>query len=409
MDFSFSHEEEAFRAEVKGWLAAHPPESFPSEGMDGGYGSGPHSHAFMKAAGAQGWISMTWSNAYGGAGRPFFLKLILLEELGLAGMPFGPLVSSDQVSDALIRYGSKRLREDLLPGIASGELNFWQGFSEPEAGSDLLALKTQARREGDDYVVDGHKIWSSHAGIAQYGLVLARTNPDAAKRHQGISTFVIPNAAPGMDIRPIQSMAGFTYHYEVFIDNVRVPKEYLLGSENDGFTQMLKGLDSDRFWGRFYKPPTLKRLLDELVDFANNHQRRGRILSADHEIRRRFARLATDVAVLRQMFWRVGWMLREGHSTPYQTALGKIYADETGQKVAAFGMELLGLYGPMRAGSRWEKLQGRIRHLYLTSMGQTIAGGSSEVLRTTVATRGLGLPRGAPRSAPSNAKGARGR
>jgi len=393
MDFSFSNEEDEFRAAVKAWLAEHPPESFPAEGMDGGYGSGPHSHAFMKAASEQGWISMTWPSDYGGAGRPFFLKLILLEELALAGMPFGPLVSADQVSDALIRYGSKRLRDDLLSGIASGELIFWQGFSEPEAGSDLLALTTHAHRDGDSYIVNGHKIWSSHAGIAQYGLVLARTNPDAAKRHQGISMFVIPSGSPGMDIRPIRSMAGSVYHYEVFIDNVRVEPDYLLGGENEGFTQMLKGLDSDRFWGRFYKAPTLKRLLDELVDFANNHQRRGRALSADHEIRRRFARLATDLAVLRQMFWRVGWMLREGHPTPYQTALGKVYADETGQKVAAFGMELLGLYGPMQAGSRWEKLEGRIRHLYLTSMGQTIAGGSSEVLRTTVATRGLGLPR----------------
>lgn len=393
MDFSFSTEENAFRAEVRAWLADHKAEQFSVEGMDGGYGSGPHSVAFMQAAGRQGWISMTWPKAYGGAERPFFLKLILLEELALAGMPFGPLVSVDQVSDAFILHGSERLKADLLPVIATGNIDFWQGFSEPEAGSDLLSLKTRAAREGDGYRVNGHKIWSSHAGIAQYGLVLARTNSKAEKRHHGISMMVIPNDAEGLDIRPIRSMAGAVYHYEVFMDNVYVPEDYRLGPENEGFTQMLKGLDSDRFWGRFYKAPKLKRLLGELVEFANHHERNGRPLGADHEVRRRFARLATDIEVLRQMFWRTGWMLREKQPTPYETALGKVYADETGQKVAAFGMELLGMYGTMAAESPWEKLEGRFRHLYLTSMGQTIAGGTSEVLRSTIATRGLGLPR----------------
>jgi len=318
---------------------------------------------------------------------------VLLEELALAGMPFGPLVSSDQVADAFIDHGSDRLKRELLPRVARGEIIFWQGFSEPEAGSDLLALKTRAERRGDRYVVNGHKIWSSHAGIAHYGLILARTDPAAVRRHHGISMFVIPNTAPGMDIRPIRSMAGDVYHFEVFIDEVEVERDYLLGGENEGFIQMLKGLDSDRFWGRFYKPPTLKRLLGDLVDFANHHSRGGRPLARDAEIRRAFARFATEIEALRQMFWRTGWMLREGHSTPYETALGKVYADETGQRLAAFGMELLGLYGPLAAGSRWERLEGKIRHLYLTSMGQTIAGGTSEVQRTTVATRGLGLPR----------------
>jgi alkylation response protein AidB-like acyl-CoA dehydrogenase len=394
MDFTFTPEEDAFRADVKTFLASHPAASFPIEGMDGGYGSGGHSHAFLRAAAEQGWITMTWPARYGGSERPFFLKLILLEELALAGMPFGPLVAVDQVSDALIRYGSEQIQADLLPRIARGELIFWQGFSEPEAGSDLLSLRTHAQRTNTGYVINGHKIWSSHAGICQFGLVLARTDADSPKRHQGISMFVVSNDTPGLDIRPIRSMAGAVYHYEVFLDDVAVPQGYLLGGENEGFTQMLKGLDSDRFWGRFYKPPTLKRLLSRLVEFANTHERRGRPLAADDEIRRRFASLATDIEALRQLFWRVGWMIKQGHPTPYETSLGKVYADETGQKVAAFAMELLGMYGTLQAGSPWEQLDGEIRHLYLTSMGQTIAGGTSEVLRSTVATRGLGLPRG---------------
>ena len=133
-------------------------------------------------------------------------KLILLEELGAGGAPFGPLAGCDQVADAIIGYGGETLRREVLPRIARGDATFWQGFSEPDAGSDLLALKTRARRDGDAYVVDGHKIWSSHAGIADYGLVLARTDP-AAPRHRGLSMLVVDNRLPGMDIRPIRTDA----------------------------------------------------------------------------------------------------------------------------------------------------------------------------------------------------------
>ena len=224
MEFGFSAEEQAFRQEVRQFLHDHPPEQFPQEGMDAGYGSGAHSHAFLKAMAQQGWLTMTWPQAFGGQERPFLYKLILLEELAAAGAPFGPLSGCDQVADAIMRYGSARLQQEVLPRIASGEATFWQGFSEPDAGSDLLSLRTEAVRDGDDYVLNGHKIWNSHAGIGTYGLVIARTNPNAP-RHQGLSMFVVANTTPGLDIRPIRSMTGKVYHYEVFVDSVRVQKD----------------------------------------------------------------------------------------------------------------------------------------------------------------------------------------
>jgi alkylation response protein AidB-like acyl-CoA dehydrogenase len=392
MEFGFTDDERAFALEVRRFLRAHPPESFPVDGMDAGYGSGAHSRAFLRALGAEGWLSMSWPREWGGQERPLIYKLILLEELAAAGAPFGPLAGSDQTADAIIRHGTGRLRRELLPRIARGEATFWQGFSEPNAGSDLLSLKTEAVRDGDDYVLRGHKIWSSHAGIATHGLVLARTDP-RAPRQRGLSMFVVDNATPGMEIRPIRSLTGEVYHHEVFLDGARVSTDYLLGKEHEGFVQLLKGLDTDRFWGRFYKPPALKRVLGELVDYANRTTRRGVPLARDPAIRRQLASLATDLEVLRLLFYRIGWMLEEGLPTPYETALVKVMADETGQAVAALGMELLGLYGPLRPESRWARLRGTIQHLYQTSMGQTIAGGTSEILRTTVATRGLGLPR----------------
>lgn len=392
MDFGFTLEEQAFRVEVQDFLRTHPPEQYVQEGMDAGYGSGAHSHEFLRALGQQGWLSMGWPRAFGGQERPFMYKLILLEELATAGAPFGPLGGCDQVADAVIRYGSEHLQRDLLPGIARGEITFWQGFSEPNSGSDLLSLQTVAVRDGDDYVINGRKIWNSHAGIGTYGLVIARTNP-AAPRHKGLSMFVVANGTPGMEPRPIRSMTGEVYHYEVFLDNVRVQTEYLLGKEDEGFIQLLKGLDTDRFWGRFYKAPSLKRILTELVAYANATQRGGQPLSRDPVIRRQFASLATDIEVLRMLFYRNGWLIKEGMPTPYESALNKVFADETGQKVAAFGMELLGLYSALKPASRWAKLHGYIQHLYQTSIGHTIAGGTSEVLRSTVAVRGLGLPR----------------
>lgn len=391
MDFARTAEEQAFADDVRAFLRRHPPESFPIDGMDAGYGSGAHSHAFTRALADQGWITMTWSRAAGGQERPMGLKLVLLEELALAGAPFGPLAGCDQTADSIIRYGSARLREEILPRIGRGEITFWQGFSEPNAGSDLLSLKTEARRDGDDYVIRGHKIWSSHAGIADYGLVLARTSRET-RRSRGLSMFVVANTTPGMDIRPIKNLTGGIYHYEVFLDEVRVPADLLLGREGEGFVQLLKGLDTDRFWGRFYKAPALKRLLGHLVEYANATTRGGALLARDPGVRRSLASLAAEIEALRLLFYRIGWMLERGELVGHESALAKVMADELGQKVSAFGLDLLGSHGPLRPGSRWAPLQGEVQHAYLTSLGHTIAGGTSEVLRTTVATRGLALP-----------------
>ena len=391
MNFDFTEAEQAFADEVRRFLCANPPETFPVDGMDAGYGSGANSRAFMKALGAQGWLSMCWPMTLGGREQPMFLKLVLLEELALAGAPFGPLAGVWQTADAIIELGTERLRRELLPAIARGEATFWQGYSEPDAGSDLLALKTEARRVGDHWVIRGHKIWSSHAGIASHGLVFARTSREA-RRSRGFSMFVVANGTPGMDIRPIRSMTGEIYHHEVFLDDVRVSAELMLGAPGEGFQALLNGLDADRFWGRFYKAPALTRVLRQLVDYANTTQVGGALLAHDPHVRRRLAAIAADIAALRLIFYRAGCLIREGAPLTYETAMAKVYADETGQKLARLGMDLLGVWGPLREGSRWAKLNGQISHLYQTTLGHTIAGGTAEILRTTVAVRGLGLP-----------------
>jgi hypothetical protein len=391
MDFARTAEEEAFAAEVRAFLRTHPPESFPPDGMDAGYGSGAHSRPFLAALAARGWMSMCWPKAYGGRERPMFLKLVLMEELALAGAPFGPLPGCWQTADAIIEYGTERLRREVLPAIASGEATFWQGYSEPDAGSDLLALKTTARRDGDHWIIRGHKIWSSHAGISRYGLVFTRTSQEA-RRSRGFSMFVVANGTPGMDIRPIRSLTGEVYHYEVFLDDVRVPADLMLGPEGEGFVALLNGLDSDRFWGRFYKAPALERVLRQLVDYANTTSVDGKPLADSPLVRRRLAHMATEIAALRLIFYRAACLIRDGAPITYETAVAKVMADEMGQRLAQLGMDLLGLWGSLRQGSKWAKLGGRMSDVYLTSLGHTIAGGTAEILRTTIAVRGLGLP-----------------
>ena len=196
MNFDLTEAEQAFADEVRRFLRANPPETFAVDGMDAGYGSGANSRAFMKALGTQGWLSMCWPKTFGGREQPMFMKLVLMEELALAGAPFGPLAGVWQTADAIIEFGTERLRREVLPAIARGEATFWQGYSEPDAGSDLLSLKTQARRDGDHWIISGHKIWSSHAGISRYGLVFTRTSQEA-RRSRGL-----PCSAPSTSYTP---------------------------------------------------------------------------------------------------------------------------------------------------------------------------------------------------------------
>ena len=195
MDFGRSADEQAFADEVCAFLRAHPPETFPADGTDAGYGSGAHSRAFLRALGERGFISLSWPREHGGLARPMAYRLLLLEELAAAGAPFGPLPGCLQVGDAIIRHGSETLRRELLPRVARGEATFWQGYSEPGAGSDLLALETRARLEGEHWILDGRKIWSSHAGVATHGTVLARTEPASTRQRAASSAVGIARSA----------------------------------------------------------------------------------------------------------------------------------------------------------------------------------------------------------------------
>ena len=394
MDFGFTRDQESFREGVTDFLRKNPAEKFSVQYKDDGYGFGSWSYDFSRLLGTAGWLTLSWPKEYGGQGRSIIDKLILQEELSYKHSPWCANYFADSMVDTIMEQCSNELKSELLPKIARGEGHFWLAFSEPDAGTDLLAINTIAKEDGDYYVLNGQKVWSSYAHLADYGYLLARTETDPdARRSQTLSIFILDKKLPGVTLRPLTSLANTHIHNEVYMDNVKVHKKYLVGEKNKGFNQMLRGLESDRFWARFVKAPWCKRLLEDLVQYAKETKRRGKTLAEDSLTRYRLAEMAMEIEACRLLFWRMAWMLNEGLSLTYEASEGKVFADEMGQRLFSLGMQMFGLYSQLEGDSKWAPLKGMVEKWYLESFGHVLAGGTSEIQRTSIATVGMGLPR----------------
>jgi alkylation response protein AidB-like acyl-CoA dehydrogenase len=300
MNFRFSPEEESFRQEIRDFLKENPPEKFPIQDDDEGYGYGAWSNEFLRLLAEKKWLGLTWPAKYGGGGRPPAYLYHLFNELAYGCAPAEALFFVEQGGGTVCRYGNEELKNEIIPKLTAGEVTVVEGLSEMNAGSDLLALKTKAVREGDDYIINGDKIWTSNGHLAKYDLLIARTDPDAP-RHKGISAFLIDLELPGVTIRPIPDMAGGKAFSEMFFDNVRVPKRYLVGKENNGFLELLSTLEWDRFWGRCMKASYLQRLLDDLVAYCVLPENK-RALADDKLVQNALAELQIDVRACRVLF-----------------------------------------------------------------------------------------------------------
>lgn len=393
MDFRFTVEEEAVRQQVRQYLKKHPPASFTIDHDDEGYGYGPWSNDFARAMGQQGWISMTWPKEDGGNGRPLMELLVVLEELAYAQAPTSALFLTLPLGMTIAEYGNEELKKEFLPGIASGDNTSWMGLSEPQAGSDLLALETRAVEDGDSYIINGQKVWSTGASLARYCYLLARTDP-SLPRHRGLSMFIVDKNLPGVSVRPTMSLAGIEVHNECFFDNVRVPKHMMVGEKNQGFVLMLKTLEVDRFWGRFIKPPFCKSVLEMLVSYAKETRRDGKLLAKNPLVRHKLAESAVEIEACRMLFYHAGWRMSEGRALSYEATMGKMLADDVGIRLFNKGMQIMGPFAVVGEKSEWAPFRAQLQKWYLLSTGHGLAGGSPEVLRGTLATIGLGLPRG---------------
>ncbi|GBD11922.1 Putative acyl-CoA dehydrogenase FadE17 [bacterium HR23] len=389
MDFQFTPQEEAFREEVRAFIRAEVPPDF--DGGELGEEEWEMTRRLRKKLAQKGWLTLHWPKEYGGMGASPITQLIFNEEMSYGRCPGRDIFGTRMMAPTLMIWGTEEQKKRFLPPVARGEVQWCQGYSEPGSGSDLASLQTRAVRDGDDYVINGSKIWTSLAHRADWIMLLARTNPEAEK-HRGISFFLVDMHSPGISVRPIINMANIHSFNQVFFDNVRVPKENLVGEENRGWYVAVTLLDFERS-GVDYSA-SARRTLEDLAQFAREFAPSGRPLAGDARVRNALADLYVQAQAARMIAYNVAWMQSKGLVPNKESSASKVFGTELVQRVTNFGVNLMGLYGQLLKGSKWAKLNGRLQTAWLMSFSHTIAGGTSEIQRNIIAMRGLGLPRG---------------
>ena len=389
MNFKFSESEEAFREELKSWLntelAARP-----------GSDSNPDSEwAFnlemRRKLAEKGWLTMAWPEEYGGQSASHMMQVIFAEEMSYNNAPGRDVFGTKMMAPTLMIHGTEDQKQQFLPPVSRGDVQWCQGYSEPESGSDLASLQTRAIEDGDDFVVNGTKVWTSGAHRADHIMVLTRTDPDAPK-HRGISFLLCDMNTPGITVNPIINMAGDHSFNMVTFEDVRIPKKNLVGEQNRGWYVGATLLDFERS-GVDYSAGA-KRTLEELVEFAKTNSKNGVLLANDPVTRNRLSDLAIEVEVSKLISYNIAWMQGQGLVPNKEASMGKVLGTELQQHVSETGMHMLGMHGQLEPGAKHAPLEGKVEHMYLTDVSQTIQAGTSEIQRNIIATRGLGLPRG---------------
>ena len=366
-----------FRSEARKWLEAHAPsEPCPEDGPE----SREYLLAWQKTQHRGGWAGIAWPKEFGGRGLSVLEQIIWFEEYARAGAP-NPLNATftmlNHAGPTLIACGTPEQKSYHLPKILSGEVIWCQGFSEPGAGSDLASLRTRGRVEGNELVIDGHKIWSSFADIAEWQELLIRTDP-TAKTSAALSWVICPMTAPGITVRPIRTMAGPRKYCEVFYDSVRVPLSNVVGGLNNGWATAMSTLSFERGTAALALLIGLTIKVEKLLADCPAHRT---------EMRMRIARLRAEGAAIRATTYR--FALDSEHSVPDASgSIMRLAFAEFSQRVAAAAIDLYGLDAPEVVGMHaWG-------HDYLDSFSETIAGGTAEIQRNIIAERVLGLPKG---------------
>jgi alkylation response protein AidB-like acyl-CoA dehydrogenase len=397
MDFRDTPEEAAFRQEVREFIAREAPKQEGTGDRDiiSSYAQVfVQSQQWFKKLSENGWIAPAWPKEYGGAGMTVMQQFIFNEEMAeaRATRPLHLIIGVVMAGPTLIVHGSEEQKKYHLPRILSGEDIWCQGFSEPEAGSDLASLRTRAVREGDDYVINGQKIWTTIAHLSKWMLLLARTDPDAPK-HRGITYFILDVKSPGVEVRPLVNMAGGYEFNEVFFTNVRVPKANIIGEENRGWYAAMSTLDFER--SAIGSAIGLRQTVEDIIHYAKEHTDDGTsMLRVNPMLRYELVDRLLEAEVGRMLSYRVVSLQSKGLIPNYEAAVIKLYNMELDQRIARTGMTVLGPYGQLDRGSKWAPLRGRLEYMYLRSVGSTLETGTSEIQRNIVAIRGLGLPRG---------------
>ena len=392
MDFLFTEEQERFRQQVRSFLDKElPPDwvDYIGTAIDDTIAPSKDGEQVFKdmarKLGKKGWLSLFWPKEYGGQSCSYVDYLIFLEEIASRGSPGYNAVGAKMLAPTLFKYGTEEQKERHLKLIAKGE-EFWcEGFTEPNAGSDLASLQTKAVKDNNDYIINGQKTWSTFANYSDWCCLLARTAPEL-KRHRGISFFLVDLSTPGVTVRPIIDIQGELDFGEIFFEDARVPKENLVGGENEGWKVVQTMLSYERI--AIGPVAAARSLIDRLVKYieANPQRQWG-------NSRQALAQLKVEAEIGRLICYRLAWLHDKGMATVYDAAMARLYSTELLKRAARAAIELLGLYGQLNTRDSKAPLHGWFKHLYLSSIGVTIAAGTSEILKNIIASSGLKLPR----------------
>ncbi len=356
--------------------------------IKGSEGGGPEFRKALKKMGTDGWLGIGWPKEYGGQGRTPIEQMIFADEVQRAGFPL-PFLTLNTVGPTIMKFGSDAIRNDFLPRILAGECLFCIGYSEPGAGTDLGSLQTKAVRDGDEWVINGQKVFTSLADHADYVWLATRTDPQAPK-HRGISMFIVPTTSPGFKLTPTWTM-GDVRTNTTYYENVRVPHANLVGGENGGWGLIVSQLNHERVSLTPSGPST--KMLEEVREWAQATKLAdGRRVIDQPWVRESLAWVHAKLEALRLMQWKLAWSLTQGALHPADASAVKIYATELYVQAYRKLMEVLGPAGTVKDGSPGAICRGRLERMYRATLILTFGGGTNEVQRDIVAMAGLGLP-----------------
>jgi alkylation response protein AidB-like acyl-CoA dehydrogenase len=391
MDFEFSEKHEAFRKNVRAWLERHVPDdlrgkSFAASRAD--IDEVKRLRAWQKTMHAAGYVGMDWPVEFGGKGATIVDQLILFQEMARAESPqFVNRGGVSMLGPTLMKHGTRAQQKRFLNNILTADEMWCQGFSEPNAGSDLANLQTRAVRDGDDFVVNGQKVWTSMAHVADWCFLLVRTDSAAAK-HKGISFLLVDMTSPGITLRPLRQITGEAEFNEVFFDNVRVPAENLVGKLNEGWGVAITTLAYERDLLTFIRHISLRNALHRLLKLTRD---RGR--GSDPVLRQKIAQLWIGEQALQLNGYRsLTRILRGGQPGP-EGSTSKLFWSQLDQELALTASEVIGPYSQIAHGSTWAPDDGQWEFYELLARGSGIRAGTSEILRNILGERVLGLPK----------------
>jgi alkylation response protein AidB-like acyl-CoA dehydrogenase len=388
MYLDLSPEQKAFRDQLREYLVRLVTPELLEE-MRGTEGGSPGFRRALRQMGTDGLLGIGWPKEYGGQARGPIEQYIFSDEVQRSGFPL-PFLTLGTVGPTLMRYGNDEQRREFLPKILRGEMLFAIGYSEAGAGTDLAGLTTKAERDGDGWVINGAKMWTSLADHADYIWLAARTDPEA-KKHRGISIFIVPTTSPGFKLTPIWTMADVRTNATYF-DNVRVPARYLIGGENNGWGLITSQLNHERV--SLFPIGPFERLQDDVQRWAKKTLLAdGRRVIDQPHVRRNLAKCHAGAEALKLMLWKQAWTLTHSRLHPAEASTVKVYASEFFVEAYRMLMDVFGAVGKLKPRSPGAVLAGRVERSYRAALILTFGGGTNEVQRDLIGLFGLQLPR----------------